>query len=88
LPKNSSLLFQAETDVPTPYTVHWQVVNTGLEAANANSLRGGFDVGLVEKGSIERKESTSYSGAHTIECFVVKNNYLVARSGAFIVNIA
>ena len=35
-----------------------------------------------------RQESTSYSGTHTIECFIVKNGYLVARSGAFVVNIA
>lgn len=89
LPKNASLLFRAVTDVPAPYDVHWQVVNTGSEAAAVpGGLRGGFDAGTVERGFITKKESTSYSGTHTIECFVVKNGYLVARSGAFIVNIA
>jgi hypothetical protein len=89
LPKNASLLFRAVTDVPAPYDVHWQVVNTGSEAAAVpGGLRGGFDTGTVERGAITKKESTSYSGTHTIECFIVKNGYLVARSGAFIVNIA
>lgn len=89
LPKGASLLFKAVTDVPWPYDVHWQVVNTGPEAAAVQGgLRGGFDAGTVDRGSIVRQESTSYSGTHTIECFIVKNGYLVARSGAFIVNIA
>jgi len=89
LPKNASLVFKAVTDVPLPYDVHWQVVNTGPEAAAARGgLRGGFDVGTVDRGSIVRKEGTSYAGMHTIECFIVKTGYLVARSGAFVVNIA
>lgn len=89
LPKNASLHFKAATDVPLPYDVHWQVVNTGPEAAAiVGGLRGGFDAGVVERGSITKKESTLYTGSHTIECFIVKNGYLVARSGAFIVNIA
>lgn len=89
LPKGASLQFKAVTDVPWPYEVHWQVVNTGPEAeAVLGGLRGGFDTGTVERGSIVRRESTAYSGTHTIECFIVKSGYLVARSGAFIVNIA
>jgi hypothetical protein len=85
--KNADLVFKAETNVPAPYEVFWQVVNTGLEAAAVNSLRGGFDTGAVDRGTIVRREGTSYSGSHTIECFIVKNGYLVARSGLFIVNI-
>lgn len=89
LPKGASLQFHAKTDVPGPINVYWQVVNTGHEAAVAQGgLRGGFDQGSVEKGSIVQRESTRYAGTHTIECFIVKNGYLVARSGAFIVNIA
>lgn len=89
LPKNASLVFKAATDVPLPYDVHWQVVNTGAEAAAVpGGLRGGFDVGTVDRGSIVRREGTEYKGTHTIECLVVKNGYLVARSGAFVVNIA
>ena len=64
------------------------MVNSGAEAAQANGLRGGFDVGSVDRGAIVRREGTEYAGAHTIECFIVKDRHLVARSGPFIVNIA
>ncbi|MEM5316516.1 nucleotidyltransferase [Paraburkholderia sp. JHI869] len=88
LRKGASLTFEMSTDVPAPFEVYWQVVNSGLEATRANQLRGGFDLGAVERGSVVRHESTLYSGSHTIECFIVKQGHLVARSGAFVVNIA
>jgi hypothetical protein len=88
LRKNASLTFRARTDIPAPFDVYWQVVNSGAEAAQANGLRGGFDVGSVDRGAIVRREGTEYAGAHTIECFIVKDRHLVARSGPFIVNIA
>jgi len=87
LPKRSDLTFQADTNVPKPFKVYWQVVNTGREAEAANGLRGGFDEGLVTTGKLTKKESTLYAGTHSIECFIVKNGYLAARSGQFIVNI-
>ena len=87
LRKNASLMFKAETNVPEPYAIYWQVVNTGSEAVAANGLRGGFDAGAVDQGAIVRREGAHYSGSHTIECLIVKNGYLVARSGLFIVNV-
>jgi hypothetical protein len=87
IPKGASLQFYARTDVPMPYQVYWQVVNTGQEAERDNGQRGGFDVGSIQSGKLIRKEGTKYMGSHTIECFVVKNDRLVARSGRFIVNI-
>lgn len=87
LMKGASLTFVANTDVPAPYDVYWQVVNTGKEAELAGRLRGGFNTGSVTRGAITRHETTSYSGSHTIECFIVKNGFLAARSGVFIVNI-
>lgn len=88
LPKNAQLRFQASTNVPQPYKVYWQVVNTGDEAERLGGLRGGFDEGVVTQGYLTRHESTSYRGKHSIECFIVKNGMLAARSGQFIVNIA
>lgn len=88
LRKGASLTFEANTDVPAPFDVYWQVVNSGAEAARANQLRGEFDRGAVERGSVVRHESTTYAGSHTIECFIVKQGHMVARSGAFVVNIA
>ena len=87
LAKQCSLRFEAHTNVPKPFKVFWQVVNTGREAEAANCLRGGFDEGIVTRGKLKRNESTLYTGTHSIECFIVKQGYLAARSGQFIVNI-
>lgn len=87
LPKNCDLRFEATTNVPPPFQVFWQVVNTGQQARDGQGLRGGFDLGNIENGKLKRSESTRYRGTHTIECFIVKDNYCVAQSGQFIVNI-
>lgn len=87
LPKHASLRFEAATNIPFPHQVYWQVVNTGSEAEAASGLRGGFDQGIVSSGRLVRDETTLYRGTHSIECFVVKNGLLVAKSGQFIVNI-
>lgn len=83
----SSLTFNAHTTIPKPYKVFWQVVNTGNEARQAGKLRGDFDEGTVQAGGISRIESAEYRGSHSIECFIVKDGYCVAKSGPFIVNI-
>lgn len=88
LPKWADLRFVAHTDVPRPYRVFWQIVNTGADAAAARGLRGGFEETSVASGTLTRQESTSYAGSHSIECFIVKDGYCAARSGPFIVNIA
>ena len=87
LPKHLSLRFEAETDVSWPYKVYWQIVNTGREAEVANSLRGEFNEGHMERGK-KHKENSLYTGKHWVECFIVKNGECVARSGEFVVNIA
>lgn len=88
LPKGINLYFLAVTDIEPPYEVFWQVVNTGYEAKKANSLRGEIrparSAGI---GGLKQKESTSYTGTHWIECFIVRNNVCVARSGEFFVTI-
>ena len=88
LQKGASLTFRAKTTIPEPYEVFWQVVNTGNEAEAAGKLRGGFDRGSIERGSVIHREDAAYTGTHTIECFVVKDRHLAARSGAFIVNVS
>jgi hypothetical protein len=74
------LRFKAKTNTPSPYEVHWQVTNTGREAAQAGQLRGIFydsDKGMDGV----RWESTAYSGTHLVEAFIIKNGICVARSG-------
>lgn len=80
--KHYSLNYEVKTDVPWPYDVYWQVVNTGAEAEAADSLRGNIVAGFGT-----RKESTLYEGFHWIQCFIVKDGVLVAQSAEFIVNI-
>lgn len=87
LPRNCSLRFEADTTVTGRFKVYWQVVNTGPEAEDADCLRGGFSVDTAVRGGLTHSESTLYRGQHSIECFIVKNGKLVARSGQFIVNI-
>ena len=88
LPKGCRLRFRAETTVPSPYEVYWQVTNSGEEAAHAGQLRGDiFRAKAAGKGGLRQNERTAYRGAHSIECFIVKGGFLVARSGSFIVNI-
>lgn len=84
VPKNYSLKFEAQTNVPPPYNVYWQVVNTGSEARKAGAMRGKFE----KTDSLVKRESTLYQGAHSVECLIVKDGKTVARSGPFIVNIS
>ena len=86
LPKGVGLRFKAETNVPQPFEVKWQVVNTGVEAGADNGLRGGFDEGSGLCGTT-RWEGTKYRGTHWIEAFVVKGGRCVARSGPVYVRI-
>jgi hypothetical protein len=86
--RGSSLTFEARSNIAEPFKVFWQVVNTGEEARIAKKLRGGFEEGPAQSGGLTRRETASYSGSHSIECFIVKDGYCVARSGTFIINIA
>ena len=87
IPKKSRLSFEATTTVPLPYDVYWQVVNMGREAADRSQLRGGFDGNGSGRGGLRRSESAKFTGTHTIECFIVKDGLLAARSGRTDVNI-
>ncbi|MCY3985660.1 MAG: nucleotidyltransferase [Candidatus Dadabacteria bacterium] len=87
LSKHCNLRFKAKTSVTGSYRVYWQVVNTGVEAEASSGLRGGFDHDYLVRDRLIRNESTLYQGYHSIECFIVKNGKLAARSGQFIVRI-
>lgn len=88
LRKNYDLLFSATTNIPAPFQVFWQVVNTGEEAENAGHLRGQIvQSKTAGVGGLTQKEYTSYTGVHWVECFIVKNGVCVARSGEFVVRI-
>jgi len=86
--KGKNLKFKVNTNIPRPFDIYWQVVNTGQEAINAGQLRGEISEQTNRSSSdIYRTESTSYTGDHWVECYVIKNGNCVAKSGEFIVSI-
>lgn len=87
VPRNVWLRFEAKTNVPEPYEVRWQVVNTGQDALAAGGLRG--DEFEHSNGATKhiRWETTEYRGTHWIEAFIVRNGVCVARSQPFRVRI-
>lgn len=87
VPKNVALRFQLKTNVPWPYEVRWQIVNTGREALAKNQLRGDFESSNEPGRADVRWESTAYAGTHWIEGFVIKNGVCVARTGQKFVRI-
>ena len=88
LNKHLNLLFSASTYVSAQFQVYWQVVNTGKEAEDARQLRGKIVPSKTAGiGGLKQKESTSYTGIHWVECFIVKDGVCVARSGEFVVRV-
>ena len=88
LPKGVWLRFAASTNASQPYTVKWQVVNTGKEAAEAGpgQLRGDFYDSEPSTSNV-RWEHTKYAGTHWVEAFIIKNGICVARSDRQFVKI-
>lgn len=85
LEKGCSLRFHAYTGVKKPYTIKWQITNTGEEARLACCLRGSFeDSDIGEDG---KEEATAYTGSHSVQCFVIKGRACVAKSQDYIINI-
>lgn len=98
---NSDLLldnFEIEYKAKAPKIkydqVLWQVVNTGdhAEKLGVKALRGkDFFRAKTPNNSLSRNplvtwESTLYTGKHWIDCFLIKNEQIVAK-GRFVVNI-
>lgn len=87
VPKNVWIKFRVKTNAPEPYSIRWQVVNTGDEAVLAKQPRGDFyDADNQDKNV--RWESTAYRGTHWVEAFVVNSSGVcVSRSGKFYVMV-
>lgn len=73
---NKSLRFHIEKlDVPIPYTVKWKVTNRGEQAIKRDCIRGR----IIDLNSHEKTETTSFKGSHFVECYIIKDNIVVAR---------
>lgn len=81
LPKRIHLRFEANTNVPPPYSIKWRVTNAGDEAEAAN------DMGHISTSDqLVHWERTAYRGKHHMFCEILKNGEVVA-SGENVVNI-
>lgn len=68
------LVFKIEsTTVPEPYNILWKVKNEGQQARDVGQLRGS-----IFSGEKTITEPTKFKGKHYVECYIVKNNILVA----------
>lgn len=65
-----------ECNVPSPYDVHWKVLNRGDEAERRNKIRGQI---IPSNRASGRHERTEFRGDHLVECYVVKDGVVVAR---------
>lgn len=85
--KEMYLKFRVETNVPEPYSVQWQVTNTGDEARRAGGLRGDFYSSEDSSRQI-RWEHTKYRGTHWVKAFIInQEGKCVAQSREFLVKI-
>jgi hypothetical protein len=62
--------------VPQPYEIKWKVLNRGEEAEKRNCIRGEI---VDDKGHNEKTETTNFRCDHVVECYVVKDNVVVAK---------
>lgn len=72
-----SLDFSFTTDTPMPYNVRWKVKNVGNEAKRRNCLRG--EIIMSNRNYFERHETADFRGPHYVECYIIKDNKVVAR---------
>ena len=84
--------YVARTKAGADCALYWQVVNTGKHASEDNGLRGDYFLAKKLDGTPSQNprinwEHTAYTGKHWIECFVIKDEQCVGRSGKFFVNI-
>lgn len=68
--------FISKIDIPHPYTVKWKVTNRGELAVKKNCVRGQI---TEDNGSQQRIESSNFKGGHFVECYIIKDNMVVAQ---------
>ncbi|WP_188807472.1 nucleotide-binding domain-containing protein [Porphyromonas pasteri] len=69
--------FIESTTVEKSYKVFWKVRNVGDEAKRRNCLRG--EILRLNKADDKRHETSNFRGSHHVECYIIKNDVVVAR---------
>ncbi len=70
--------FIEKCDIEEPFNVRWKVRNVGAEAKRRNCLRGEILYPNI-RNSTSRHETADFTGPHYVECYIIKNGYVVAR---------
>jgi hypothetical protein len=86
LPKNYHIRFEAQTNVPQPYTVRWTVMNHGVEARRSHDLRRQYEYGPDSESQRVRWEHTGYRGHHYMLCEIIRDGSVLATT-RFKVNV-
>lgn len=76
LPNKKLKFWIDSTNTPKPYDVKWKVLNRGPEAQRRDKIRGQIIDG---KGFRTHVEETQFRGDHYVECYLIKNETVVAR---------
>jgi hypothetical protein len=66
-----------ECSVARPYTVRWKVLNRGDEAERRDEVRG--EIISPNGAGNARRERTTFRGEHVVECYIIKDEIVVAR---------
>ncbi len=75
LARKKKLRFYIDScNVPGDYTILWKVLNRGDEAFRRKCTRG-----TINKGGNEIVETTDFHGDHIVECYILKENVVVAK---------
>jgi len=62
-----------DSNIPSGYEIYWKVKNEGREAREAKRLRGS-----IFKDKKRIVEPTKFKGTHFVECYILKDNILIA----------
>lgn len=68
--------FVKGTNISGEFEVKWKVLNRGPIADRDNSHRGQI---LDDNGNKTRAETSTFYGDHTVECYAIRNNEVIAR---------
>ena len=68
--------FVKQTDIGGDYEVKWKVRNRGYEADRQKNHRGDI---MDDDGSKTRIETANFFGDHTVECYAIRDDRVIAR---------
>lgn len=75
MPNKSLRFYIDKIDVPFPYEIKWKVTNRGEQAIKRDCIRGQ----IINVNSHEKTETTNFKGGHIVECYIIKDEIVVAK---------